>query len=251
MSHRPEAAWRLGERALSRRAKVLPPWRLSDDADLPVPEAYIARVESSGGVFAHSSRWLNAASFFLTAAQLEAVRCLPYVKKVEPVAVFRLRADERDGPAVRRPGPPRRTAGFDYGPSLLQIQAISVLPLHAIGITGRGVLIGMLDSGFRWRAHEALSSRHVIAEHDFIFNRDTTANFPNDDPAQDWHGTYTMSVLGGYMPGSLIGAAFSADFILGKTELIYPSLGGDTDSIREEDNWAAGSNGWRRTGWTS
>ena len=95
------------------------------------------------------------------------------------------------------------------------------------------MLVGMLDSGFRWRVHESLNTRHVIAEHDFIFNDDTTANQAGDASNQDQHGTLTMSTLGGYMPGKLIGPAFDADFILAKTEYI------PTETRIEEDHWAA------------
>jgi hypothetical protein len=81
--------------------------------------------------------------------------------------------------------------------------------------------------------HEALRSRTVASEHDFIFNDDTTADQEADIPGQDAHGTATMSVLGGYSPGKLVGPAFNASFILAKTE--------DTRSETriEEDNWAA------------
>jgi hypothetical protein len=92
----------------------------------------------------------------------------------------------------------------------------------------------MLDSGFRWREHEALKNIRVIAEHDFIFNRDTTANGPNDVPSQDSHGTSTLSTIGGFTPGELIGPAYGASFILGKTEYI------PTETQIEEDNWVAG-----------
>ncbi len=126
-----------------------------------------------------------------------------------------------------------KVSSLNYGPSATQLQVINVPQLHDLGVTGHDVLVGMLDSGFRWRAHEALQTRHVIAEHDFIFNDDTTANQAGDASNQDQHGTLTMSTLGGYMPGQLIGPAFNADFILAKTEYI------PTETKTEEDNWAA------------
>lgn len=228
----------INPRALARRSKVLPPDALVDVADLPVCHSYLEQVVAAGGVLKQQSRWLNAASFILTSDVTSVVRELPCVKSIAPVVVFH-RAQEHNVTEGRSYSL-TKIASLDYGPSYTQIQVSNVFDLHNMGITGKGVLVGMLDSGFRWRVQESLRTRHVIAEHDFIFNRDSTANGPGDDIAQDFHGTLTMSVLGGYEPGQLIGPAFDADFILAKTELIYPSLFADTDTKIEEDNWAAG-----------
>jgi len=75
---------------------------------------------------------------------------------------------------------------------------------------------------------------NVIAERDFINNDDTTANQPGDPSGQDSHGTLTMSILGSYMPGKIIGPAFKSSFILAKTEYV------PTETQIEEDWWAAG-----------
>jgi len=233
-------------RALRRRAKVLPAGSLIDDQDLPLSKPYLQSVQELGGFLVHESRWLNAASFFLTPGIIGAVSRLGFVKSVEPVVAYRRRkqpVSSAGEPAPLFPQPvssrPSRVAGqatptIDYGQSATQLRVINVPQLHDLGITGSGVLIGMLDSGFRWRVHEALRTRHVIAEHDFVFNDDTTSDQGPADAGQDLHGTLTMSVLGGYMPGRLVGPAFDADFILGKTENIH------SETPVEEDNWAAG-----------
>ncbi len=229
------AVAQISARALARRARVLLPDAQVGAEDLPVYQPYLRQVELLGGRRAQTSRWLNAASFLLDDELVTRVLGLPFVDSVTPVVALVGKAGREPSTAALE-----KYASLRYGPSLNQDRAINTTQLHDIGITGRGILIGMLDTGFRWRAHEALWSRHIVAEHDFIFNRDTTANFPNDNPYQDYHGTLTLSVVGGYMPGQLIGPAFDADFILAKTELIYPSLGGDIDTKVEEDNWVAG-----------
>ncbi len=217
-------------RALVRRAKALPKDSLLSVGDLPVYGPYIDAICAAGGVPARESRWLNAASFRLTNQQADRVKAFWFVQKVEPVVVFHGRKIER-GVEFFRPFEKANT--MNYGPSFAQEEMINVPALHSIGITGRGVLVGMLDSGFRWRTHEALSTRTVIAEHDFIFNDDTTANQANDRSDQDFHGTLTMSLVGGYMPGILVSPAFNASFILGKTEDVR------SETRVEEDNWAA------------
>lgn len=218
----------LSLRALTRRAKVLPPDAVVSAEDLQLFQPYLQRIAAAGGIVVQQSRWLNAASVLLSPDHVAALAAYPFVNKVVPVVVFTGMKNE-----VKTP-PLSKTAALNYGPSATQVQLIDVPSLHEIGITGHNVLIGMLDSGFRWRVHESLRTRHVIAEHDFIFNDDTTANQLGDSPIQDQHGTLTMSTLGGYMPGQLIGPAFDADFVLAKTEYI------PTETRIEEDNWQAG-----------
>lgn len=222
----------LQPRSLARRSKVLPSGKLIEEGDLPLFQPYVDAVAAIGGIIRVKTRWMNAASFILTQGQLSRVSSLPFVRGVEQVRIFRARPALIEKPMNRSEC--RSTSSLDYGQSIFQLQIINAIPLHDIGITGRGVLVGMLDSGFRWRVHESLSTRKVLAEHDFINNRDITANQSNDVSGQDFHGTLTMSILGGYMPGKLIGPAFDAEFILGKTEYV-PS-----ETIIEEDYWAAG-----------
>jgi hypothetical protein len=223
----------LTPRALNRRSKVLPPGMLVDIQDMPLSRSYLEAIRNAGGLLANESRWLNAASFYLAPELVDPVSRLPFVKRVSPVASLRARTEELPGGEDLSPAL-RVQASIDYGQSLTQVQTINATALHNLGITGSGVLVGMLDSGFRWRVHEALRTRHVIAEYDFIFKDSVTANQDGDTPDQDVHGTLTMSVLGGYMPGRLVGPAFNSDFILGKTEDIR------SESRVEEDNWAAG-----------
>ena len=219
-------------RALARRAKVIDRDHLLDEADIPLHEPYIQRITELGGKLVQKSRWFNAASFILTPAIRKAVLSFQFVAKVEPVKIFRGR---RDYSAVAESTVPfRKGLAHDYGVSYIQLNMSNIIQLHDAGITGHRVLIGMLDSGYRWKLHEALQTRRVLAEHDFIFNDDNTANEQNDPEIEDSHGTLTFSVVGGYKPGYLIGAAFDAEFLLAKTE--YDS----TEFQTEEDYWAAG-----------
>jgi serine protease AprX len=236
-----EALSEIKPRALERRAKVRPVDALVDAADLPLYRPYVDQIIHMGGALQQQSRWLNAATYLLSPDQVAAVGSLPYVLELSPVATIHRRQLERQEMAQSIPSF-SKTASLDYGPSLQQNQMVDSPPLHTIGITGHGVLVGMLDTGFRWRLHESLQSRHVITEYDFIQHDTITANqtctdapYRCDRSDQDQHGTLTMSTLGGFMPGQLIGPAFDVDFILGKTEYVQVD-----DSIWEEDNWASG-----------
>lgn len=201
-----------------------------DEEDLPIFQPYLDTVIEHGGILHRQSRWLNAASFSLTARQKNIIEDLPFVNAVQPVRIF-YRHDE----VIPSDHVLQKTSAetLIYGISFAQNNMISATKAHEIGITGKGVLVGMLDTGFRWRVHEALQNSQVLAEHDFIQNDDNTANEAGDASQQDLHGTLTMSVLGGYMPGRLIGPAFGVQFLLAKTEDIR------SETRIEEDNWMA------------
>ena len=134
-----------------------------------------------------------------------------------------------------RPKQQTATQRYNYGGSATQMGLINAVAVHNIGISGRGVLVGMLDNGFRWKNHEALSRLKIVSEYDFIQKDSNTANQNNAEDAvnQDSHGTSTMSLVGGFKDSLLVSPAFNADFILGKTE--------DNSSEKniEEDNWVA------------
>ncbi len=220
-------------KALERRAKTRSTSSLIDYEDLPLYNPYVQQIKNIGGKLAQQVRFLNAASFYLTDEQRSAIAQIPFVSKISPVVILHGRNENTSiDQAVTSAA---KVSTLSYGSSLNQDQMINVPLLHEMGITGKGVIVGMLDTGFRWRIHESLNTRTVLAEYDFIQHDSVTANESGDASNQDQHGTLTMSTLGGFKDGQLIGPAFDASFVLGKTEYIPV-----TDYRWEEDNWAAG-----------
>lgn len=221
-------------RSLERRGRVLPKSRLTDETDWPVSPAYISQVEATGARVRIASRWLNAVSAVLTPSQEDAVQALPFVKRIRSVAVSGLDPPPHSQPAY--PGAKESGSGHvnDYGISRTQNEMMRVPDVHDLGLTGRGVLIGMLDTGFDFRDRKVFARLDVIAEHDFIWEDDITANQDEDPARQDDHGTETLSVIAGYLAGSLVGPAFGAQYALAKTEWM------DSETRIEEDYWVAG-----------
>jgi len=225
----------LSPRAIQRRLKVRSPQALIDFSDLPVDNSYVEALRQRGLEVVTLSKWLNAVSVLMSPEQVEWVKALPFVKRVTPVAKF------RRGPQPPEPAPelpkgwlPQGRHRLDYGPSLTQNAMIHVPEVHDLGLSGRGVLITMLDTGFNLN-HEALRSVNVMAQRDFINKDNNTADEPGQDfPGQESHGTSTLSIIGGFKSGQLIGPAYGATFALAKTEYV------PTETPIEEDYWVAG-----------
>jgi subtilisin family serine protease len=225
----------ISERALARRAKVLPPDRIISNEDLPVSQQYVDQLERTGISIINTSRWFNAVTAMVTNEQRQRISSLSFVERVEPVRIFiKKELPPSQIPFLDKSSTPTIQQLHDYGPSLTQVSQIKVVDVHNLRITGRGVLVGMLDSGFRWRIPEATKNMNVIGEYDFIQHDSVTANGSGDASNQDSHGTLTLSTVGGYKEGQLVSPAFGASFILAKTEYV------PTETNIEEDNWVAG-----------
>jgi subtilisin family serine protease len=225
------------ERALERRSKVLPHDQLVGHADLPLEETYIDRVVSAGGHVRQRSRWLNALSVTATPAALDAIAGLPFVQSLELVGRYRRDPVRGASPEPAAPAPSLRKAegqtGLDYGPSLAQVSLLNVPALHDMGNSAQGIIIGVFDNGFRLLTHEAFASMNILATRDFVDKK--TSVIPND-PSSSFgsHGVNTLSTIGGFKPGQLIGPAYGATFILARTE------NDSSETPFEEDNWVAG-----------
>ncbi|MDH7515800.1 MAG: S8 family serine peptidase [Bacteroidota bacterium] len=206
-----------------------------DVGDLPVHEPYLEAIRQEGVHIRVVSRWFNGVSVSCDAERAQAIARLPFVRAVEPVRRWKRGADpvfakSASVETVVRPS----SHELDYGLSLEQLEVINVPKIHDVWIDGTGIIVGMVDDGYRWRPHEAFQSVRVLGEYDFI-NQDTLTENEGDDPwSQDSHGTVTFSTLAGFREGKLVGPAFRASFYLAKTEIH------DREIPVEEDYWAAG-----------
>jgi len=226
----------LPERVKRRRALRSDLFRrtgqLTHFRDLAVSSDYLHDLRALGAEIRRESRWLNAASILADRATIEAILELPMVRHVKPVA-----RGKHIRPVDERPHDEFMRSLLDYGRSTQQLEQINLIRMHEAGYTGQGVVIGILDSGFK-RSHEAFNQPghevNVIAEYDFVNDDGNTAPEPGDASTQHNHGTYILGCIAAYKPGDLIGGAPDASVILCKTEDVtdeYPA---------EEDNYVAG-----------
>lgn len=228
-----EALSFLSEKSIERRIKNLGENNIISYEDLPLNEKYINQIENLGIKIIHKLKWFNSVSAILTEEQKNTISQLPFVASVEKVKKFIKKYEAEEIETVPKNQNENNITNFDYGFSFTQLQLSDIPVLHAKGIKGEGVLIGVLDSGFKWRTLEAFQHINIVAEKDFIFNDNNTENEPGDHPNQHNHGTTVLSVMGGFKQGSLIGASYGASFLLAKTEDIR------SEKNIEEDNYAA------------
>ena len=225
----------VSEKSLKRRAKVLSEGNLINVRDLPVYQNYIQQTEAQGFHLKQKTKWFNGVSGWATKSELVQIADLPFVKQLD--IVYRFRKDNEESLNENPEGQnqnlekPVGTNSLNYGQSFTQLNQITVPQVHDLGYTGAGVTICLMDNGFdRWTTHQVFSSMNVIATWDFV---DGDADVENGNVGIGWHGISTLSLIGGFYEGQLIGPAFGADFILTRTE------DNDSETPIEEDNWIA------------
>jgi subtilisin family serine protease len=222
------------QRSLDRRAKVLPKNQLVDITDVPLYEPYIQEISKKAVAVRTHLRWLNAVSIEVKRDDLFDLADLDFVSKIEPVERMKLKNEYKeqlsdaflqsnnsvqDNPLVD---------SLSYGGSATQISQISVNLVHNDGIYGQGVIIAHFDTGYDNLNHPAFTTlpMRIIKKKDF--QTGDTVNI-----TQDSHGQATLSLIGGYQPGSFIAPSFRASFILCRTEVV------EWERPIEMDYWAA------------
>jgi subtilisin family serine protease len=226
----------LSQRALQRREKVSGSRKI-DITDMPVCAEYIAQIEKLGIQIKQKSKWLNAVSVITRRDKINEISHLSCVKQIDLVikgSAKKPLQQEENTTALRTF---RTTAHkHDYGYSLPQMELEKIPEVHDLGYTGKGVVIAIMDAGVDNIDHPAFDSLNkrgqILAHYDFVNKRSYIGN-GNGGLGEGSHGTCTLSVIGGYKEGTLIGPAFDAKYILAKTENT------DSETPLEEDNWIA------------
>ncbi|MCX6122442.1 MAG: S8 family peptidase [Ignavibacteriales bacterium] len=226
----------ISERALKRRAKVISPHRLIDQLDLPVAQEYLNQLRTLGVTVHSLSRWLNAASVEAAPSQVSLLRAQPFVASVMQVMV-----QKRSNPETnyeQQPFQKTNVDGINYGPSLTQHTRSKVVDVHALGINGTGVLLGMDDDGFNYHTtHAALKNLPVVAEYDFVQRDSNTSIAPGEFSSQGNHGEATLSIAAGFQNGNMIGAAYGVSVLLAKTEIDSVEITLEEDNYVEALEW--------------
>ncbi len=223
----------LSEKAIARRAKVRSSSNIIDARDLPLEQSYVENIKGMVTRVRHQLKWFNAVSAVATKQQIESIRVLQFVSEVELVGRWKTdkSLEKETDEFILPPRQDLLVDSLDYGNSFTQINQIKVNAVHNLGIYGQGIVVGVFDNGFRLPSHESFSSMNIIATYDFVDHKKSVV--PNNTSTGfGSHGVNTLSTIGGFKEGQLIGPAFGATYILARTE------NDSSETPVEEDNWA-------------
>lgn len=214
----------LSLRAIERRTTNRVP--LSEN-DIPPDSAYLARLSSMPLLMYGNSRWLNGALVLSDSKIMEdSVKRLPFVDEITYVGPAY--PDEYDNIGEETSLENRLnmleqqfdrklvTDSLWLGRSAFQIRQLNDEALMNKGYSGKGVLVAVLDAGFRnadkIKAFSHLfKERKILAAYDFVEKEEEV--FEDDE-----HGTAVLSCLAAKLPGELMGTATGATYLLFRTE---------------------------------
>ncbi len=217
----------LSPRSIERREKHLGE-NIIDFRDIQVKENYVKNIEEIGAEIIWELKWFNAVSCSLNSDQINDIKKLSFVEKVEKVKSIKVdRSKITNSSLSKSSNELDSSSKLDYGSSFTQNNLSDIPIIHDLGYSGQDIIVGLLDGGFAWKNHPSLSSADVLFERDFVYGDNDT------DDGLASHGTAVFSIIGGYDEGWLIGPAYNAKYVLAKTEDVQ------SESRIEEDNYAA------------
>jgi serine protease AprX len=226
----------LSSRALQRRANQ---GIAIDSLDLPVTPMYVAGVAATGVTVHAQSKWLNGVVIITSDTNdLNTIAALPYVvstgfvgARLDGDGMFEDKHNETFSPyeANRATGTVESTM-LNYGTAFDQANQIGAVCLHNAGYTGSGMVIAVIDAGFRdVDIHPVFDSLHaynrIMGTWDFVAG-DTSVYEDNS------HGAMVLSCMGGNIPGTIVGTAPHAQYWLLRSEEAA------TEYIVEEYLWS-------------
>lgn len=203
-----------------------------DAGDVPLHAATVDAIRARVTRLRATSRWLRTVSVEATPSELRALEQLPGISAIDLLATPQrlhaapqsVRVPEKSSPQLSAP---------PYGDAAAQLALMHVPELHDRGLTGLGVLVAHFDTGYARFTHQAFRALRVAAMRDFVDNDGDPTGAGGFLDGSGEHGSMTLSVVGGFRPGTLVGSAFGASFALARTEMDF------SEDPFEEDLWIA------------
>ena len=207
----------LSTKSLERRSKLN---IALNDSDAPIEVSYIQNIKNLGFTVNDQSKWLNGVAVNANSTEIENLKNQPYVSKVES---FVKNKNNNTGKIIQQNSKYEtlqnaNASDFVYGNAAAQIEQINLRQLHALGYTGKGISIAVLDTEFP--EVNTASSFSRLRDNNQIKG---TYNFTNKtenvyNTYNSYHGSNCLSIIGGYINGSFVGSAPDAEFYLYTTE---------------------------------
>jgi subtilisin family serine protease len=173
---------------------------------------------------------LNASVVVASQEQIAKVATLPFVEKVELVAMG-FHATGQTGKKESFQAPrnlgldSKKERSYDFQNDLLGIPA-----MHEEGFTGKGVMVAVFDAGFL-HADKISGMAHLFEEDRIVATKDFVLPESENVFRSDGHGTASLSLMASNEKSKLISGAFQAQYILCITEDV------SSEFRIEEYNW--------------
>lgn len=226
----------LSQRAIDRRQRQNIP---ITEQDIPVVAAYLDSIQNAGSVIIkNTSKWLNQVLIQTTDMNaLQKINSFSFVMNTSPIKRKGLTTVDKRKEIIHEFKETttslnmKDVKGLNYGYSGPQIKIHNGDFLHDKGFTGKGMLIAVIDDGFyHYKTLPAFDSlrlqNRILDLHDFVSN---LPDLNDEDP----HGMYCLSLISANVPGTMVGTAPNASFLLYRSENV------SSESPSEEQNWVA------------
>ncbi len=206
-------------KAINRRQKLN--ISLFDSSDFPVNKNYSNKIEQIVKNKGTKSRWFNAIAVAATTDEIDSVRKLNFVKKINLIYI-------------------QTKIAVSYYDTVLNFSEKELLKnqLNRFGgnlfiknkYTGKGIRIAVFDAGFPTvntnPVFEHIRKRNgIIKTYDFARKKENVY-------AHNQHGTMVLSCIAGKIGNKQLGLAIDAEFLLARTEV-------KAEPFSEEENWLA------------
>ncbi len=168
----------------------------------------------------NSSIWLNSFSAILTEKEIDELKKIKSINKVEKINGYFLKT--------------KHNQEINFEQALLQMGGNA---FSKLGLTGKNIKIGVVDAGFYGAAADlnlqnTFKNNKIIAIKDFL-NPKKTNHFDDAETGMDYHGAEVLTYIAGNDSTNQIqrGLAPNALFYLARTDH------GAKETRMEEDNW--------------
>ncbi|MCK5028557.1 MAG: S8 family serine peptidase [Bacteroidales bacterium] len=200
--------------------------------DLPVSNEYIDSLKSLGLKVLTKSKWFNSVIVYSTNLSLiDTITQLGFIKSKQQNYSSITSSSLKNSLQRKNLTQISETYYPDYGSSGIQISMLNGHVLHRSGYSGSGMTIAVIDAGFYnvdiLPAFDSLwINNQILGVKDFVDNDNQVFDAPS-------HGMKVLSIMGGNLPGELIGSAPKANYWLLRSE------DNSSEQTIEEDYWVA------------
>jgi hypothetical protein len=203
------------------------------ERDLPPNPNYLSEIATTGAKILYKSRWINGALIQTDEATLKKILNLTFVRGLEGKGDIRNTRLNEQGQTINKKDKFGNEGILDNGLSQTQLAMLGADKMHTKGYNGKGMLIGVLDSGFLNANkltffNDLFNDKRVIGTWDFVNNESNVYNDHN-------HGTNVLSCMAAFENSRIVGTAYKASYLLLTTEDVA------SETKREEANWLFGA----------